>query len=221
MQFEYHPAKDAEASLLERLGQFPRNADLSWDGLRWLGSWFNFLFIRTQFRLSVQGNLPTAPKVAIVANHQSHLDTATLLAALPYLERKQISVLAAEDYFFKSTPKALLASLLCQGIAFDRDSGFMSIRHWYESLKQIDKGWILFYPSGSRHETEIHTGLLKCLLKENWTIVPAQLTGTDIAWPVHSKQWKPFSPLQVRFGIPYHGQDINALVQHLKKELYP
>jgi len=149
MQFQYEAAKDSDATLLERLGQFPRNADLSWDSLRWMGSWFSFFFIHTQFRLSVQGTLPTDQKVAIVANHQSHLDTATLLAALPHQHRKQISVLAAEDYFFKSTPKALLASLLCQSIAFDRESGFLSIRHWYESLKQINKGWFSFTPAAA------------------------------------------------------------------------
>jgi len=228
MKFEYRQTADFGAPLCKRLGQYPRVPDMTWDFCRWLGCWFSVLFIRSQFRLKICGTVPNRQpnfqpnfqKVAIVANHQSHIDTATLLAALPYRRRKKLIVLAAEDYFFQSSPKAMLASLLCQGVAFDR-LHWTAIRGWYRHLQSMETGWILFYPSGSRQLQEIQSGLLKLLVKEGWTILPARLDGAETAWPAHRKSWRPGRTLKVTFFEPYQGNDLDVLLTRLRRELYP
>jgi 1-acyl-sn-glycerol-3-phosphate acyltransferase len=220
MKFEYHPTPDFSEPLNKRLGHYPRVPDITWDFFRWWGCWISVLFIRAQFRLRVGGKLPDDQRVAIVANHQSHLDTATILAALPYRRRKNLVVLAAEDYFFQSSPKAIMASLLCQGVAFDR-LHWTAIRGWYKLLKELKAGWILFYPSGSRHSKEIQSGLLKILIKEGWTVLPVRLDGADEAWPPHEKCWRPLHRLGVNFFEPYRGHDLAELLDKLKGELYP
>ncbi len=220
MKFEYQHTPDFGQPLRQRLGNYPRIPDLSWDFFRWLGSWLSVLFIRTQFRLTVEGQLPQAKRLAIVANHQSHLDTATLLAALPFVHRKNSVVLAAEDYFFRSAPKAMAASLLCQAVAFDR-LHWTAVRAWYQHLKNLEQGWLLFYPSGSRHSTTIQAGLLKILLKEGWQILPARLEGADAAWPSHAPLWRPFRRLKVTFYEPFQGHEIDRLIEKLERELYP
>lgn len=220
MKFEYQRTADFGQPLRQRLGNYPRTPDLSWDFLRWLGSWLSVWFIRTQFRLTVEGQLPRAKRLAIVANHQSHLDTATLLAALPFARRQQTVVLAAQDYFFNNAPKAMAASLLCQAVAFDR-LHWTAVRAWYQHLKNLEQGWLLFYPSGSRHSTTIQAGLLKILLKEGWHILPARLEGADAAWPSHAPLWRPFRRLKVTFYEPFQGHGIDCLIEKLERELYP
>lgn len=220
MKFEYHHTPDFGEPLSKRLGNYPRVPDLTWDFCRWLGSWLSVLFIRSQFRFKVAGQLPNAERVAIVANHQSHLDTAAILAALPYARRKNTVVLAAEDYFFKSAPRAMAASLLCQGVAFDR-LHWTAVRAWYQHLKNLEKGWLLFYPSGSRHSTEIQSGLLKILIREGWTVLPVRLDGADSAWPASASVWRPFQNLKVTFYDPFQGHDLNVLMEKLRRELYP
>jgi 1-acyl-sn-glycerol-3-phosphate acyltransferase len=220
MKFHYEHTSDFGEPLRKRLGLYPRTPDLTWDFFRWWGSWFSALFIRSQFCLEVVGEIPEDDRLAIVANHQSHLDTATLLSALPYGKRRKTVVLAAEDYFFKTPLKAMVASLFCQGVAFDRKH-WTAIRSWYKHFKNLKNGWLLFYPSGSRHSKEIQPALLKILLREGWTILPVHLKGAEKAWPAHDIFWHPFCKLQVTFCEPYRGQDIDELLTLLKRELYP
>ncbi len=241
MKFEYQATDDFGKPLRERLGMYPRVPDITWDALRWLGSWLAVLIIRSQFKLTVKGTLRDmrqgkqdsqketdqrtytpeehAPKkYAIVANHQSHLDTITILTALPGQIRRQVSVLAAEDYFFTKTHWAILASLLSQAVAYDRVHR-TTIRSWMRYLKNTETGWLLFYPSGSRHSQELHSGLLKMLVRQGWAILPVRLTGTDTAWPPHAPIWKPFRELTVTFFEPYAGSDLDVLMEKLNKEL--
>lgn len=219
MKFEYAPATDLGDPLTKRLGNYPRVPDLTWDTLRFCGSWLAVILLRLQYRLSVKGQIPQGDRIAIVANHQSHLDTVTLLAALPAKIRHQVVVLAAADYFFLKVNRALAASLLCQAVAFDRLS-VMELRQWRDRLKAATSGWILFYPSGSRKSCQLQRGLLKLLMQEGWTILPVHLAGTKEAWSVDARWWKPFKHLEVTFGEPYTGNDLDSLVNQLKQELF-
>ena len=50
--------------------------------------------------------------VIFVANHNSHLDTPTILRAIPPEWRKRTAVAAAADYFYKSRWRAWSAALV-------------------------------------------------------------------------------------------------------------
>ncbi len=218
MKFHYTPLPDAGEPLVKRLGMYPRVPDFTWDFLRWLGRWLVVLLFRLQYRLEVQGIVPEGEKIALVANHQSHLDTPTVLAALPGSRRRKLCVLAAEDYFFQRVDRALAASLLCQAVAFNRNV-HMTLRDWLTRLRDAQAGWMLLYPSGSRKATELQAGLLKLLLRTGWTVVPVRLEGTGEAWGIDQKFWQPFQTLRVTFLEPYGSSDVEGLMQRLEQEL--
>lgn len=96
---------------------------MTWDTLRFCGSWLTVVLLRLQFRLCVSGEIPQGDRVAIVANHQSHLDTITLLAALPAKRRHQVVVLAAADYLrlYQCLPTSMKAQFKTSPIC-DRTS---------------------------------------------------------------------------------------------------
>lgn len=199
--FRYRPAEDLERPLTDRLGQYPRVADITWDALRAIARLLARAFVRLQFRLEVTGSWAAGERVAYVANHRSHLDTLAILAAMPGHESSRIAVLAAKDYFFGRLATALAASLFAQAVSFDRLSR-SEVRRWGESLGAQQAGRLLVYPSGSRRETRVHAGLLLVLARSGWTIVPLRLEGTAAAWPVGSWWWRPFRTIRLRIGDP-------------------
>jgi len=215
MKFVYNPAPDLYDPLIQRLGRYPRVRDLTWDALRWCGCALACGLLRLQFPLEIAGEIPDGDRIALIANHQSHLDTIAILAALPQAQRCKLHVLAAEDYFFRRIDRALAASLLCQAVAFDRKQR-LSIRDWITRLRSAHPGWLLLYPSGSRKATEIQTGMLKLLLKTGWTVVPVKLEGTGEAWQVGQRFWRPFSPLKVTFLTNHTSHNLSELLEALK-----
>lgn len=217
-QFKYSPTVDFNKPFTQSAGMYPRAHDFTFSALRWIGSWLCFLFIRLQYIITIEGKLPKNKKLVIVANHQSHLDTWALIAALPYKIRSQLTVLAAADYFFTQNDRAFLATIFCQAVAFDRLNP-MELRNWHKNFQNTKRGYFLFYPSGSRSSDEFQTGLLKILLKNEWPIVGVKVNGTKEAWPIENKYWRPFKKLSFKFFEPYAGSDIEALLNKLKKEL--
>lgn len=214
MEFKYQPAADLNDPLPKRLGHYPRQRDLTWDAMRWLGRWFVSGLFHAQYHLTVTGDLPQGEKIALVANHQSHLDTVTLLNALPAKHRCRVVVLAAEDYFFFHLGRALAASLLCQAVSFNRLER-SALRDWRNRLLNTQSGWLIVYPSGSRNSQFLQRGLLKLLLNTGWKITPVKLQGTDQAWPAGQRWWRPFHRLQVDYAPTFEGQDFEALLTYL------
>jgi 1-acyl-sn-glycerol-3-phosphate acyltransferase len=212
--FHYEPFPDIDRSLPERLGQYPRVPDLTWDSLRWLGRSLAMGLFHLQYRLQVIGSLPELPRVAMVANHSSHLDSIAVLAALPPGVRGRVAVLAARDYFFERRPPALGASLFAQAVAFDR-TRYTELRHWSGVLREQKRGILLAYPSGSRRATEIHRALLLVLAQSGWPLVPVAIEGTAEAWPVGRRLWRPFRQVSVTFGGPVANPAASDLVATL------
>jgi len=213
-QFEYQPFPDLDRTLPERLGQYPRVRDVTWDSLRSVGRVLATSLFQIQFRLTVDGDLPQLQRVAMVANHQSHLDSIAVLAALPRWARSQVAVLAARDYFFERRTRALGASLFAQAVAFDRTK-YTELRHWSLVLRTQEQGVLLAYPSGTRRSREVHRALLLVLAQSNWPIVPLAITGTAEAWPVGARLWRPFRRIGVIFGQPLPTSSATDLVAGL------
>lgn len=199
--FEYAPFPDIDDPLRERLGQFPRQPDISIEILRFLGRTFMISLLRLQFRLEVRGTVPPLARVALIGNHQSHLDGLSVIAALPASRRRQVAVLAARDYFFERWPRAFAAALFGQAVAFDR-MRVTELRRWARLLQAHDRGCLLAFPSGSRKSRDIHAGLITILADGGWPIVPVAISGTAEAWPVGRPLWRPFRRLRVTFGEP-------------------
>ena len=200
-RFEYQPASDIDLPLAARLGQYPRQPDLLIDVLRGLGRRLAAGLVRLQYSIEVVGAPPDLSRVALIANHQSHLDTLAVLAILPERQRRRVTVLAARDYFFTRWQQAIAPALLGQAVAFDRTSS-TELRRWIQLLQAQPEGWFLAYPSGTRRSSQLHSGLLLVLARSGWPIVPVAIAGTRDAWPVDRRLWRPFKRLRVTFGAP-------------------
>jgi 1-acyl-sn-glycerol-3-phosphate acyltransferase len=211
-QFRYEPFPDLDLPLPARLGEYPRQPDLLLDAARALGRRAAVTFFRAQFRIEVVGSVPDLPRLALMPNHQSHLDTFALLAALPDRFRRRITVLAARDYFFERDVPALAASVFGQAVAFDRERGSAELRRWIRLLSATREGWFLVYPSGSRRRSVPHAGLAYTVARSGWPVLPVSLAGTGEAWPPGHRLWRPFRRLRVTFGEVLVAPSPRALV---------
>ena len=89
--------------------------------------------------------------VIFVANHSSHLDTPTILRAIPRKWRNRTAVAAAADYFYKKRWKANGVALLFNTVPLGRNGGGLSSGATDHVDKLIDKGWnLLMFPEGTR-----------------------------------------------------------------------
>jgi 1-acyl-sn-glycerol-3-phosphate acyltransferase len=216
LRFEYQPFPDIDKPLREQLGQYPRVPDITLDVLRSLARWLVIGAMRAQYRIVRRGTLPTTERVALLANHQSHLDTLAVLASLPDRRRRRIAALAARDYFFDRLPRAIAASLFGMAVAFDR-TRYTELRHWSRVLEAQREGWLLVYPSGSRKRADAHDAILFVLAHSGWTLIPVAIRGTAEAWPVGRRLWRPFRTLEVEFGEPLVAQSAKQLSTDLAR----
>jgi len=199
--FVYDPMPDFGWPLRERLGQYPRQPDITIDTLRTVARWSAVVLTKLQFSIEIRGGQPTGDRVALVANHQSHLDSLVVLAALSERRRREIACLAAKDYFFERPAAALGSSLFAMAVSFDRRR-YTELRRWSRLLQEQQHGTLLVYPSGSRHRADVHDAILFVLAHSGWSIVPVAISGTARAWPAGRALWRPFSRVRVTFGEP-------------------
>jgi 1-acyl-sn-glycerol-3-phosphate acyltransferase len=155
------------------------------------------------------------PPVVFVANHSSHMDTPTILRALPRGWRQRTAVAAAADYFYRKRWVAAAVSLLFSTVPISRRGGGMengSADHLHRLLGQR---WnLLLYPEGTRsrdgHRGKLHSGAAVLAAAHDVAILPIYVNGTRDAmppgrsWP---KRWRAGlflrrHPICVRFGPP-------------------
>lgn len=125
-------------------------------------------------------------QVVIVANHNSHLDTMTLLASIPSSILPKVKPVAAADYFGNTPLKAKLSNYFINTVLISRSEGSNAIR---QMKKALDDGFsLILYPEGSRgnpeEEQTLKPGVALLLsLCPHVKYVPAYMTGTGKAMP--------------------------------------
>jgi long-chain acyl-CoA synthetase len=123
--------------------------------------------------------IPYGP-VIFIANHESHLDTETILRALPWHYRIITATAAAKDYFFQNRVKAFLGRLFFAAIPVDRDS---NVRETLTSIGTvIDQGYsLIIYPEGTRSTTgtlnDFQKGIGLIAQEMQVPIVPIRIIG--------------------------------------------
>lgn len=144
--------------------------------------------------------------VLIVANHASHLDTPSILRALPRAVRRRVAVAAAADYFFRTRPLAIAMPLLLNAFPFSREGAVRSSLEHCGDL--VDGGWsVLVYPEGTRSPTGVvqpfraGSGLLAAGLRV--PVVPIAVEGTHALLP-KGRRWPRRGPVTVRVGPCVH-----------------
>lgn len=149
-------------------------------------------FLKIFFGMGVEGreNLEGLDQFILVANHNSHLDTAFLFQLLPSKHLSRTHPLAALDYFGKTKLLFGLAQLLFQPIWIhrgkrDRDP----LKGMRDRLQQGHS--VIIFPEGTRGEPGVmapfRTGVGRLAEEfKDIPLVPVYLAGADRAWPKSS-----------------------------------
>jgi 1-acyl-sn-glycerol-3-phosphate acyltransferase len=153
--------------------------------------------------------------VVFVANHSSHLDTPTILRAMPRKWRRRAAVAAAADYFYNKRWKANGVALLFNTVPLGRKGGGLGSGATDHVDRLIDEGWnLVMFPEGTRSRDgeigKVHSGAAVIAAKHGIDIVPIYISGTHEAMPP-GQNWPQRKPgrffsrrhkVEVRFGDP-------------------
>lgn len=179
-----------------------------------------FLYIKRRVAgREVLGEEMTDP-VIFVANHSSHLDTPTILRAMPPAWRKRTAVAAAADYFYKSRWRARAVALLFNTIPMGRTGGSLKSGASDHVHKLLDEGWnLLIFPEGTRSRKgeigKVKSGAAVLAAQHGLNIIPIWVGGTHEAMPP-GQNWPKRLPgkffsrrvkVEVRFGPPIPPRD--------------
>jgi 1-acyl-sn-glycerol-3-phosphate acyltransferase len=160
------------------------------------------------------------PPVIFVANHSSHLDTPTILRALPRKWRTRTAVAAAADYFYDSRWKASGVALMFNTVPLGRNGGGLGAGATDHVDRILGEGWnLLMFPEGTRSRDgeigKVHSGAAVIAAQQGIDIVPIYVGGTHVAMPP-GQNWPRRKPgrllsrrhkLEVRFGRPIRPTD--------------
>jgi 1-acyl-sn-glycerol-3-phosphate acyltransferase len=160
------------------------------------------------------------PPVILVANHSSHLDTPTILRALPLKWRQRTAVAAAADYFYKKRAVANLVALIFNTVPIARRGGGVGSGAFDHVDRLIDQRWnLLIFPEGTRSREgdlgRLRSGAAVIAQQHRIPIVPIRVKGTHDAmppgcnWPKRRNGFlSRRHRIEVEFGPPiYPGQD--------------
>lgn len=145
----------------------------------------------------------------IVANHNSHLDTMTLLAALPSEIIDKVRPVAAADHFGKTKIKEKLTNYFVNTLLIQRkrDKENPENDPIGKMIKAINDGYsLIIFPEGTRGEPEIQQPLkpgVAYVLKDNPNLkyIPAYMKGMGKAMPKDDNLIVPFNST-LTFGEP-------------------
>jgi 1-acyl-sn-glycerol-3-phosphate acyltransferase len=160
------------------------------------------------------------PPVIFVSNHCSHLDTPTILRALPRKWMNRTAVAAAADYFYDSRWKARGVALLFNTVPLGRNGGGLGNGATDHVDQIIGEGWnLLMFPEGTRSRRgeigKVHSGAAVIAAQHGIDIVPIYVGGTHEAMPP-GQNWPQRTPgrifsrrhkVEVRFGRPIRPRD--------------
>lgn len=166
-----------------------------------------------------------ARPVVFAANHSSHVDTPTLLIALPARWRRRTLVVAAADYFYADEVRGAAVSLAFGTIPIER-SGGVSEESAARMHRLITQGWcLLLYPEGTRSRDgtlgTLHRGAAALATAHQVPLVPIGLIGTHEVLP-KGRSWFRRHPITVRIGEPLAPggpDDVDALTDRLRAAL--
>ena len=151
--------------------------------------------------------------VIFVANHSSHLDTPTILRALPLQWRQRTAVAAAADYFYKKRAVANMVALIFNTVPLARHGGGIGNGSTEHVDRLLDTRWnLLMFPEGTRSRGgqlgEMRSGAAVIAKQHGIPIVPIFVKGTHDAmppghnWPKRRRFIARRHRVEVHFGSP-------------------
>lgn len=185
-----------------------------------------FLKLIIGVKFTNRNQLKKIDQFIIVANHNSHFDSVSIMAAMPIKKMNQVKTVAAGDYFGKKKFTRLLMHLFFNAILINRDrkKGEPSIIDVLDKNLKEGKSLIL-YPEGSRGKPGVISDFKKgvaILLSKNPNIpfIPVYLDGFGKVLPKDKKIIIPMV-CKVRFGNPIYAKtaDIETILGEVKKAI--
>jgi long-chain acyl-CoA synthetase len=231
------PASAAPPELFE-FPEWNRSAPARWIRRLSLPTWILpiariFAWIRAEGRENLKG---VDGPVIFASNHQSHMDTPVIFAAMPGRWRYRTTVAMSKEFFrahffpeqhsrlewFGNSLNYSLASLFFNAFPLpQREAGARQALRYAGHL--AGDGWsILIYPEGKRtHQGELHPfqpGVAMLASRLRLPVVPVRIDGLD---KVLHQSWKMAKPgrVRVRFGKPLtlEGQDYAGLARQVEE----
>jgi 1-acyl-sn-glycerol-3-phosphate acyltransferase len=156
-----------------------------------------------------------SPPALFVANHSSHMDTPSVLRALPGRWRRRTAVAAAADYFYSKPLLASVVSLAFNTVPVERrpEAALGDVASNLDRL--LDEGWsLVIFAEGTRSRDgtigRLHGGAALLAAAHDLPIVPVYVSGTHTVMPpgrpwMRWRRGNPLprrSPMQIRFGPP-------------------
>lgn len=163
----------------------------------------------------------------LIANHNSHLDTLSLMTSLPGEMLWKVKPVAAEDYFGNTKLKAKFSNFFINTLLINRkskkeDGPNYSIN---KILKAIDDGYsLILFPEGTRGEPEqmskMKSGIARILSQRpGLKYVPVYMTGMGTSLPKGSGIVLPYNAT-LHFGQPTlpESDDSYAIMDQIEKD---
>jgi len=175
------------------------------------------------------------PPVVFVANHSSHLDTPTILRALPIKWRQRTAVAAAADYFYKKRAVANVVALIFNTVPIARGGDGAGGNATEQVDNLIDQRWnVLMFPEGTRSRDgslgKMRSGAAVIAQQHHVPIVPIFVKGTHEAmppgrnWPkrIKGRFLSRRHRVEVHFGAPIttaDGENRHAVMERVRSFL--
>ncbi len=145
----------------------------------------------------------------IIANHNSHLDTMSIMASLPGSIRNKVRPVAAEDHFAKTKFKRWMSNYFVNTLLIQRkrDKEHPANDPINKMVKALDEGYsLIIFPEGTRGEAEVQQPFkpgvsLVLLQRPNVKYVPCFLKGMGKAMPKNDNLIIPFTS-SLTYGAP-------------------
>ncbi len=211
-------------SHLKHLPLFTRHFDLTSWVLRCM--WWFFLkqmAFRFYIKMDVIGNFHEVhkkfPRLLVISNHSSHLDTACITAAIPFKYWLHLYICAAKDYWF-SNPLFTFFSTHCLGaIPIDRkEKKSESIKLCTSLLSSLDYIWMLIYPEGTRSKDgyihDFKKGISLFSESTQTPILFLYLEGTDKVMP--KGKWPQPGRITIHIGPVQQPDNIKNINENYK-----
>ncbi|HSF86698.1 MAG TPA: lysophospholipid acyltransferase family protein [Acidimicrobiia bacterium] len=145
----------------------------------------------TGFDVRCPNRLPAAGPAIVVANHNSHVDTALLLAAFPTQTVPLVRPVAAADYWFRNRVAAWLARRVLGAVPIDR-SGASRDPLGPVSAALARGHIVVIFPEGTRGEPgklgRFRSGVGRLAQKHpEVPVIPVWLAGCEEVLPRHGR----------------------------------
>jgi 1-acyl-sn-glycerol-3-phosphate acyltransferase len=170
--------------------------------------------------------LPGAGPAILVANHNSHLDTAVLMTLFPLGYLRDVRPLGAEEYFFRGRLMSWFSRTIMGIVPVSRTRKDLTatdrLRGAIEALR--NKQIVIMFPEGSRGEPGV-LGRFKSgvnLLAAEFPdcpVVPIYLGGLEKALPKGEALFVPFQ-CDIFVGAPFTWrQSGDSMAAHLEETI--